>query len=114
MGSLAEAVGYFKASNTQAQDRLWCVAVSGDGLTLALGAYQESSAATGIDGDQANNAAVRSGAVYVFVRTDEGWVQQAYVKASNTGAFDWFGRASRSRPTATRSRRGRRRGHARP
>jgi hypothetical protein len=32
-----------------------------------------------------------SGAVYVFTRAGTAWTQQAYVKASNTGADDWFG-----------------------
>ncbi len=65
--------------------------MSADGSTLAVGAMGEDSAATGIDGDQANNFAVNAGAVYVFTRTGTGWVQQAYVKASNTGSGDYFG-----------------------
>ena len=32
-----------------------------------------------------------AGAAYVFVRTSGVWVQQAYLKASNTGAGDSFG-----------------------
>jgi len=40
--------------------------VSGDGGTLAVGAYGESSAAAGIGGDQASDAATFAGAVYVF------------------------------------------------
>ncbi|MEX1363042.1 MAG: FG-GAP repeat protein, partial [Nannocystaceae bacterium] len=54
VGSLAEAVGYVKASNTGASDLFgWSVALSGDGSTLAVGAYQEDSNATGIGGNQA-------------------------------------------------------------
>ena len=54
-----------KASNTEAKDWFgWSVALSGD--TLAVGAYSEDSAATGIDGDETDNSAVTSGAVYVF------------------------------------------------
>jgi len=34
---------------------------------------------------------LRAGAVYVFTRSGEVWSQQAYVKASNTNANDWFG-----------------------
>jgi hypothetical protein len=93
VGSLSQAVGYFKASNAAADDWFgWSVALSGDGNTLAVGAYNEDSNATGIGGNQASNAASTSGAVYVFVRDAAGqWSQQAYVKASNTGSFDWFG-----------------------
>jgi hypothetical protein len=29
----------------------------------------------------------------VFTRNGAGWSQQAYLKASNTGSFDWFGRS---------------------
>ncbi|NVB39305.1 DUF4215 domain-containing protein [Pseudenhygromyxa sp. WMMC2535] len=92
VGSLAEAVGYFKASNTDAYDEFgYSVALSDDGNTLAVGANQESSYATGIGGNQANDYASYSGAVYVFVRNGGAWSQEAYVKASNTGAYDRFG-----------------------
>jgi trimeric autotransporter adhesin len=90
-GNLAEAVGYFKASNTDADDWLSSVALSGDGATLALGAGDEDSNATGVGGDQSDNSAADAGAVYVFVREGGVWSQQAYVKASNTGADDTFG-----------------------
>ena len=81
---------YLKASNTEAGDEFgsW-VAVDGD--TLVVGARFEDSAATGINGDQADNSAPDSGAVYVFTRTGGVWSQQAYLKASNTGTRDWFG-----------------------
>jgi FG-GAP repeat len=83
---------YVKASNPGATDDFgFSVALSGDGSTLAVGAYQEGSAATGIDGNQASNAASLSGAVYVFTRSGTAWSQQAYVKASNTGASDELG-----------------------
>ncbi len=58
---------------------------------LAVGARLEDSNAQGIGGDQNNNDAEGSGAVYVFVRQDSHWSQQAYVKASNTDAGDNFG-----------------------
>ena len=83
---------YIKASNTERQDRFgWRVALSGDGARLAVAADREWSAATGVDGDQLNNAASASGAVYVFERTGSTWAQDAYLKASNTGEGDRFG-----------------------
>jgi trimeric autotransporter adhesin len=83
---------YIKASNTGAGDVFGIsVAVSESGDTLAVGANAEDSGAVGVDGDQADNSAVDSGAVYVFQRSGASWAQQAYVKASNTGANDWFG-----------------------
>ncbi|WP_437814035.1 cadherin-like beta sandwich domain-containing protein [Sorangium sp. So ce1078] len=81
---------YLKASNTGAGDAFGTsVAISGD--TLAVSATGEGSAATGVNGAQADNAAPGSGAVYVFTRSGATWVQQAYLKASNTGAGDAFG-----------------------
>jgi len=85
---------YVKASNASAGDRFgFSLALSADGNSLAVGAYQEDSNATGIDGNQANDLAVNSGAVYVFSRSGSTWSQQAYVKASNTAANDNFGYA---------------------
>ena len=91
-GSTWSQQAYVKASNTDAGDNFgYSVALSGDGTTLAVGAVGESSNATGIDGDQTDNSSSQSGAVYVFTRSGSTWSQQAYVKASNTGASDWFG-----------------------
>ena len=90
--SLAAAVGYFKASNTDAGDNFGgSIALSADGNTLAVSAWSEDSAATGTAGDPASNAAVDSGAVYVFVRASDDWSQQAYIKASNAEENDLFG-----------------------
>ena len=81
---------YLKASNTGAFDNFgYSVALSGD--TLAVGASREDSNATGVNGNQANNSANGSGAVYLFTRSGTTWSQQAYLKASNTGAGDRFG-----------------------
>ncbi len=86
------ALSYIKASNTGANHLFgFSVALSADGSTLAVGARQETSAATGINGDQVNNSAPNAGAVYVFTRNGTTWVQQAYIKASNTGVNDAFG-----------------------
>ena len=73
---------YVKASNTGAGDRFGiAVALSSNGNTLAVGAYREDSNATGINGNQADNSATDSGAVYVFTRSGTTWSQQAYIKA---------------------------------
>ena len=91
------SIGYFKASNTGAHDEFGGnVSLSADGNTLAVGATFEDSIATGVcPGSScsggADNTAGNAGAVYVFSRNGGVWEQQAYVKASNTGADDWFG-----------------------
>ena len=83
---------YLKASNTEASDSFGSsLALSGD--TLAVGAPSEDSTATGVGGNQADNSANASGAVYVFTRTGGVWTQQAYLKASNTEATDNFGQS---------------------
>jgi hypothetical protein len=83
---------YVKASNTGANDSFGAaVSLSADGTRLAVGAYQEASSATGVGGDQANDAAYASGAAYVFAWTGTTWAQEAYVKASNTDGGDHFG-----------------------
>ncbi len=90
-GSLAGAIGYFKASNTGAGDAFGqSVAISADGNTLAVGAPYEDSDAAGVGGNQGNDAATDSGAVYIFTRSGSAWSQQAYVKASNAEAADLF------------------------
>ena len=81
---------YLKASNTDAQDSFGSsVSLSGD--TLAVGARFEDSSATGVNGSQSDNSVSNSGAVYIFTRSGRTWSQQAYLKASNTGADDEFG-----------------------
>ncbi|HEX2584122.1 MAG TPA: hypothetical protein VHL14_03255 [Steroidobacteraceae bacterium] len=58
---------YVKSSNTDANDQFgYSLAISSDGSNLAIGAPSESSAATGIDGNQADNSVSESGAVYLY------------------------------------------------
>jgi hypothetical protein len=83
---------YVKASNTGAGDRFGAsVALSADGDTLAVGAPQEDSGATRVNGPQGNDNALNSGAAYIFTRSGGQWAQEAYVKASNAGVNDRFG-----------------------
>ena len=83
---------YVKASNAFRDDSFGGItAISADGNTLVVAAHREDSAATGINGNQADNSAAGAGAAYVFTRNGGGiWTQQAYVKASNTAAGDEF------------------------
>lgn len=84
---------YLKASNTEREDQFgYAVAISGD--TIVIGAPGEDSGASGVDGTQSSNSIRASGAAYVFVRDSAGdWSQQAYLKASNPGSSDSFGRS---------------------
>ena len=67
------------------------VALSGDGNTLAVGAQLENGGSKGINGKQDDLSAEDSGALYLFTRSGTTWTQQAYVKGSNTEAYDEFG-----------------------
>lgn len=81
------------ASNSGDADDFGCsTALSSDGATLAVGACSEDSPATGVNGPQ-DNGMINSGAAYVFTQTGGSWAQQAYIKASNTHEFNYFGRA---------------------
>jgi hypothetical protein len=92
---MLEAIGYLKPSYIRAEYEFGSsVAISGDGTTLAIGAPEEDSIATGINGDPVvddTDTAIGSGAVYLFTRDGDSWVQQAYFKASNAQAGDAFG-----------------------
>jgi FG-GAP repeat protein len=92
-------MAYLKASNARTNDHFGNggtleghgVALSGDGNTMAVGAPYESSGAKGVNGNQNDTSVYSSGAVYVFIRSGEGWSQQAYIKASNPGQGYKFG-----------------------
>lgn len=82
---------YIKASRS-VPDAEFGRAVSISGDTLAVGAPREDNSARGINGNQDAGQAIKSGAVYVFVRDGSGmWSQQAYIKASNADPNDKFG-----------------------
>ena len=90
-----DAIGYRKASNLETGDRFGsALALSGDGTTLAIASPYEASNATAPsnNGDgEADNSHVASGAVYIFTNNGSEWVQQSYIKASNSKAGDQFG-----------------------
>jgi hypothetical protein len=83
---------FLKPSNTGFNDWFGSrVTLSGDGNVAAIGAALEDSGATGINGNQKDESAIEAGATYLFTRTGTTWRQQAYIKGSNTEAYDEFG-----------------------
>lgn len=82
-----------KASNADAGDLFGrAVAVSADGGKVVVGAPEERSNASGIDGNLSDNSAPYSGAAYVFARGAGGtWTQQAYVKSAPSRSHAEFG-----------------------
>jgi len=84
------------ASNAEPGDSLGCsLAISDDGNTIVVGAFDEDAILPGIQPpaagahDEADDTS--SGAAYVWSRKDGKWSQQAYVKAFNTRINDQFG-----------------------
>jgi len=89
---MLDTIGYLKASNAEREDAFGQgVALSADGYTLAVSATYESSNATGVNGNQANNLSYHSGAVYVFRRRGNAWHQEAYLKAGINEPQQGFG-----------------------
>ncbi len=81
---------YLKASNTEEYDFFGSsVAVSGN--TVVVGAKNETSNATEVNGNQSDNSAPNAGAAYVFNRSGNIWSQQAYLKSTNNSGGDSFG-----------------------
>jgi hypothetical protein len=67
-GTRWTAGAWVKAANADAGDEFGSsLALSTDGHVMVVGAHGEDSAATGINGNQADNSAADSGAAYVFV-----------------------------------------------
>lgn len=66
-GSTWTQVSYIKAPNSDAGDSFGKVALSsGCSPILAVGVSAEDSSATGINGNQLDNSALESGAVYII------------------------------------------------
>jgi len=85
---------YIKASNTEAGDRFGSsVSLSADGNSLVAGARLEDGSDSGINSDQHDNLASDSGAAYLFRFNGQDWIQEAYIKASNTDVGNQFGSA---------------------
>jgi hypothetical protein len=81
---------YLKAPHPEPSDQFG-TQVSLDGTTLAVGAPEEDSSASGLATDVSDNDAEDSGAVYSFVRVDSTWEPLATLKATNSEAGDGFG-----------------------
>jgi hypothetical protein len=92
-GSTWAEEAYLKASNAQAGDNFgMSVGISGD--TIVVGAYLEDSNQTSVYNatpGSIDNSAINSGAAYIFKRTGTTWVEEAYLKATNSEAGDNFG-----------------------
>jgi hypothetical protein len=84
---------YVKAVNAKGGESFGnSVSVSGD--TLSVGAPYERSSQTNITNGEAassDESSASSGAVYIYKRLGIIWKQEAYIKAANSDAIDYFG-----------------------
>ena len=81
---------FIKASNASPRD-VFGQTLAMDKDRLAVGAVSEDSGGLDIGADPLDDSTPESGAVYLFTHGTQGWVETAYLKASNTAAFDEFG-----------------------
>jgi len=92
-GSSWAQEAYLKTSNSDDHDLVgYRVALDGD--TLAVTARSDDSNQTTITNgtsSSTNNSNTYAGAVFVYKRTGSSWAQEAYIKASNNDASDFFG-----------------------
>ena len=85
---------FIKASHPNKEDWFGArLTLSGDGNSLAVGSQLENGASRGINGKEDNLTAEDAGALYLFTRTGSTWAQKAYMKSSNSDAYDEFGSA---------------------
>lgn len=95
-GTVWSQQSYFKASNTPvgpsgAIDLFgYAVAISAD--TVVVGTPGEDSGTTGVNSTR-DGIIGNSGAAFIFIRSGNAWIQQAYLKASSTSGGDSFGTA---------------------
>lgn len=80
---------YLKASNAEA-GAYFGLALALEDDRLVVGAPSEDGSAAST-GETPDTAAANAGAAYVFARSAGTWTQQAYLKASNAEAQDYFG-----------------------
>jgi hypothetical protein len=67
----------------------WALKIAGN--TLVVGSAGDASSATGFMGDPKLDNAVESGAVFVYGRSKDQWLQTAYIKTTHPETPDDFG-----------------------
>ncbi|HEY7885329.1 MAG TPA: FG-GAP repeat protein, partial [Cellvibrionaceae bacterium] len=83
---------YAKADNPATGDFFGhSLSLSTDGSTLAVGAYGEDKSGSGINAAVPEVTMSNAGAVYIFRRADNQWLQNAYIKTEHTYPIQFFG-----------------------
>lgn len=92
-GAIWAQEAYIKAFNSfPDSESAQAVSISGD--TVAVASIRESSSATTVTNGavfEFDNKRKNSGAVIVYKRTGNFWAQEAFIKAPNADASDYFG-----------------------
>ena len=92
-GSIWSQEAYLKTPNSDVGDNFGeNTGISGDTAIAGVG-YESSNQTTITNGTSASsdNSKAASGAAYLFKRTGNNWAQEAFLKASNSDAGDYFG-----------------------
>jgi FG-GAP repeat len=92
-GSTWAQEAYIKAANANANDSFGSI-LDLEGDTIVVSATgEDANVSTITNGSTASsdNSALQSGAAYVYKRTGVNWAQEAYLKASNANANDYYG-----------------------
>ena len=91
-GGVWSQQAYLKASNTGGTDEVWLLGGRVRRHGGGRGVVTRTATPRASTGTRPTTAPSDSGAAYVFVRDGASvWSQQAYLKASNTDADDYFG-----------------------
>jgi hypothetical protein len=86
---------YIKATNAEGADQFgFAIALSSDGDKLVVTAPGESGGTVGISPFPDGDASSHAGAAYLFIRSQSGWHQSAYIKAPNPDTGDFLGFAA--------------------
>jgi hypothetical protein len=83
----------FRAPVPRASDWYGYVVKLSAASTLLIASVGDASGAEGLSGTPSNDAAANSGAIFMYGRHRDEWLNTTYIKASNPGTPDYFGSA---------------------
>jgi hypothetical protein len=83
----------FRSPAPRASDWYGYVVKLSAASTLLVASVGDASGTAGLMGDPKNDAAIDSGAIFMYARQRDEWLNTTFIKASNPGNPDYFGSA---------------------
>lgn len=83
--------GTIFSRQTQYATAGFALSLNFDGTRMAVGVPNESTDASGINPPEENSDSPNSGATYIFEEIDDNWSQTAFIKASDSEQYKYFG-----------------------